>query len=252
MEAARTGDFHTVDRLLKEIPSLARTADPQGKTALIHASAAGSVPCMVALLEAPTPPPFVAPRPLPTPALTAPSCYPTPHHPLALPRPSPFRAPPPLTVAVQAGTDVGAVDSNCWSGLMYAALNGFLPAVETLLRSGAPVSAADVGGRTAIMSAALNGHVAIVEALVRAGAAPGAGDSNSWASPHPQPCSTPEPLLAPCPVPRPSPASASTPRAVPTPCVTPWPCPAPCTTLHQPVILLYYLHAGYQGYYAEY
>ena len=65
MAAAKAGDFHTVDELAKAKLALARAADPDGKTALIHAAQNGHVPCVVALLEVPVPrargPLFVAP-----------------------------------------------------------------------------------------------------------------------------------------------------------------------------------------------
>ena len=75
---------------------------------------------------------------------------------------------------VQALLDRGAspniADSDGWTTLTAASLEGHLHVVRALIAGGARVNAVDADGNTALMTAAFKGHDDVVEALLAAGA----------------------------------------------------------------------------------
>lgn len=87
------------------------------------------------------------------------------------------------TEAVQASLErasMGYQPDDSLSGLMRAALIGNTAAVTVFLDHGVPVNAVDTGGRTPLLEAAFGGHLDTVEELLKRGADVNARDSDGW------------------------------------------------------------------------
>ena len=79
-----------------------------------------------------------------------------------------------VMLLLKAGARVGAQDKDGWSALSYAAQEGNLPIVRLLLESGAPVNSVTDDGWTTLHFASREGHVDVLSALAAAGAPLGA------------------------------------------------------------------------------
>ena len=87
------------------------------------------------------------------------------------------------TEAVQASLEranLGAKPDDSLAGLMRAALIGHTAAVTLFLNHGVPVNAVDAGGRTALIEAVFGGHLDTVEELLKRGADVNARDIDGW------------------------------------------------------------------------
>ena len=62
--------------------------------------------------------------------------------------------------------DVNLQDKDCWTALMFAALNGYIDCVKLLVDNNADVNLQDKDGWTALMLAAMNGETECAKLLV--------------------------------------------------------------------------------------
>ncbi|HSE35989.1 MAG TPA: ankyrin repeat domain-containing protein [Blastocatellia bacterium] len=87
------------------------------------------------------------------------------------------------TEAIQASLDraiLGAPPDDSLAGLMRAALIGHTAAVSVFLDHGVPVNAVDSSGRSPLIEAVFGGHLDTVEELLKRGADVNARDNDGW------------------------------------------------------------------------
>ena len=65
--------------------------------------------------------------------------------------------------------DVNLQDKDCWTALMFAALNGYIDCVKLLVDNNADVNLQDKDGWTALMRAAVKGKTDCVKLLIKNG-----------------------------------------------------------------------------------
>ena len=69
-----------------------------------------------------------------------------------------------------ASVNINQKDAWGYTALMYAAREGHLPVVQTLLENGSMVNAQNVAGDTALIWATARGHILVVKLLIERGA----------------------------------------------------------------------------------
>ncbi|HLF85252.1 MAG TPA: ankyrin repeat domain-containing protein [Blastocatellia bacterium] len=87
------------------------------------------------------------------------------------------------TEAVQASLERANLDArpdDSLAGMMRAALIGHTAAVTLFLDYGVPVNAVDPNGRTPLVEAAFGGHIDTAEELLKRGADVNAQDDDGW------------------------------------------------------------------------
>ena len=83
---------------------------------------------------------------------------------------------------LKAGARVGAQDKDGWSALSFAAQEGHLTIVRLLLEGGAPVNSVTDDGWTTLHFASREGHVDVLSALAAAGGPLGAATEGGSAA----------------------------------------------------------------------
>ncbi|BCB96053.1 hypothetical protein JZK55_09750 [Dissulfurispira thermophila] len=78
------------------------------------------------------------------------------------------------------GADVNAKDSNGWTALIWAAMEGKIDVINFLISKGANVYVKDNMGWTALMRAATKGHTSVMELLINKGIDVNAKANDGW------------------------------------------------------------------------
>lgn len=85
---------------------------------------------------------------------------------------------------IEHGANLSVADTERYTPLHWAALNGFARAVPVLVARGANVNADNVYGFTPLLQSASRGHVAVTRCLIDAGARVNHQDREGWTALH--------------------------------------------------------------------